>query len=146
MTDKKMKIVALFFVVLMFGSTFAYGIMSLFNQPTDQLQIPSDKIINYELNQQQKSYLMGKGYTLIEYRYPSGCLDCVDIRKNLERITMTSDGQIYLQELLSDGSDKVTITSFNGQKVLIDPDVNQTEETVCNLLLQRPIWCVTSQL
>jgi len=146
MVTKKMKIIALFFIVLMFGSTFAYGIMSLFNQPTDQLQIPQDKILNYELNQQQKTYLMRRGYTLVEYRYSSGCLECIDIRNNLERITMTSDGQIYLQEILSDGSDKISITSLNGQKTITNPTINQTEDTICNLLLQRPIWCVTGQL
>ena len=146
MVTKKMKIIALFFIVLMFGSTFAYGIMSLFNQPSDQLQIPQDKILNYELNEQQRTYLLRRYYTLVEYRYPSGCIECVDMRGELEKITMNSDGQIYLQEILSDGSDRITITSLNGAKTITKPSINETQEAICNILLQRPIWCVTSQL
>jgi len=146
MVTKKMKIVALFFIVLMFGSTFAYGIMSLFNQPTDQLQIPQDKILNYELDEQQKTYLLRSYFTLVEYRYSSGCLGCIDMKNELERITFNSEGQIYLQEILSEGSDRITITSLNGEKTITKPAINETQEAVCNLLLQRPVWCVTSQL
>jgi len=146
MVTKKMKIMALFFIFLMFGSTIAYGIMSLFNQPTDQLQIPQDKILNYELSEQQKTYLMRSYFTLIEYRYSSGCLECIDMKNNLERITINSEGQIYLQEILSDGSDRVTITSLNGAKTITNPTVNETQEAVCSILLQKPIWCVTTQL
>jgi len=146
MVTKKMKIIALFFIVLMFGSTFAYGIMSLFSQPTNQLQMPQDKVLNYELNEQQRTYLLRGYYTLVEYRYPSGCLECIDMKKELERITVNSDGQIYLQEILSSGTEKITITSLNGAKTITKPTVNQTQEAVCDILLQRPIWCVTSQL
>lgn len=141
-----MKVIALFFIVLMFGSTFAYGLMSLFNQPTDQIQIPQDKILTYELTEQQKTYLLRRYFTLIEYRYSSGCMDCISMKNELERITLNSDGQIYLQEILSEGSDGVTITSLNGAKTITNPTINETQEAVCNLLLQRPVWCVTTRL
>ncbi len=130
----------------MFGSTFAYGLMSLFNQPTDQIQIPQDKILTYELTEQQKTYLLRRYFTLIEYRYSSGCMDCISMKNELERITLNSDGQIYLQEILSEGSDRVTITSLNGAKTITKPTINETQEAVCNLLLQRPVWCVTTRL
>jgi len=146
MVTKKVKMMALFFIVLMFGSTFAYGITQLFGEQNEESQIPQDKILNYELNDQQRTYLLRKYFTLIEYRYSSGCMECIDMRKNLEKITTNSNGQIYLQEILSDGSDKITITSLNGQKIITNPTVNETQGAVCNLLLQRPIWCVTSQL
>lgn len=146
MVTKKMKVIALFFIVLMFGSTFAYGLMSLFNQPTDQIQIPQDKILTYELTEQQKTYLLRRYFTLIEYRYSSGCMDCISMKNELERITLNSDGQIYLQEILSEGSDGVTITSLNGAKTITNPTINETQEAVCNLLLQRPVWCVTTRL
>jgi len=68
------------------------------------------------------------------------------MKNELERITMNSEGQIYLQEILSDGSDKVTVTSLNGAKTITNPTVNKTQEAVCNLLLQRPVWCVTTLL
>jgi len=146
MVTKKMKIIALFFIMLMFGSTFAYGIISLFNQPTDQFQTPQDKIITYELNEQQRTYLLQRYYTLVEYRYPSGCLECISMKNELERITFNSDGQIYLQEILSSGTEKVTITSLKRAKTISKPTVNETQEAVCDIMLQRPMWCVTSLL
>jgi hypothetical protein len=130
----------------MFGSTFAYGIMSLLGEKQNQSQIPQDKILNYRLNDEQKNYLMQKGYTLVEYDYFSGCLDCIGVKSNLERITQNSDGQIYLQEIVSEGLNKISIVSLNGQKTINKPTVNQTEEAVCNLLLQRPIFCLTGQI
>jgi hypothetical protein len=130
----------------MFGSTFAVWISSFFNQPTDRIQIPQEKVINFELSQEQKTYLMRRGYTLIEYRYASGCLECIDMRRNLQRITMTSDEQIYLQEIVSSGTDKVNVISLNGQKTATNPNINETKEMVCDLIMQRPIWCVTGQL
>jgi hypothetical protein len=146
MVTNKMKIMAIFFIVLMFGSTFAYGIMNLLNEKENQIQIPQDKILNYELSEQQKTYLMQKGYTLIKYDYSSGCLECIDVKSSLERITQNSDGQIYLQEITLQGTNKISIVSLNGQKNINKPTVNQTEEAVCSLLLQRPIFCLTSQI
>jgi len=148
MVTKKTKTMAFFFIILMFGSTFAYAILSSFGGQDEgsQISIPQDKVLNYELNDQQKTTLLRGYYTLIEYRYSSGCMECISMKNELERITFNSDGQIYLQEILSDGSDRVTIKSLNGAKTITKPTINETQEAVCNLLLQRPIWCVTSQL
>lgn len=146
MTNKKTKIIALAFAFLMMGSTLTYWVMSLFNQPSDQLQIPQDQILNYELNENQRTYLLKKYFTLIEYRYSSGCLGCINTKKELERLTTQSDNQIYLQEIVSDGADRITITSLNGQKTITNPAINQTQVAICNILLKRPIWCVTSQI
>ncbi len=146
MVTTKMKIMALFFIILMFGSTLAYTINSLFSEKDDQLQIPQDKVLNYALNEQQKNYLVKNGYTLITYDYSSGCIECINIKKDLEKITQNSDGQIYLQEINSEGLNKINIISRNGQKIVNKPTINQTEEAVCNLLSQRPIWCLTSQI
>jgi hypothetical protein len=146
MDSKKSKIIALVFAFLMMGSTLTYWVMSLFNQPSNQLQIPQDKVLNYELNENQRAYLLKNYFTLIEYRYSTGCLECINMRNNLEKLTTQSDNQIYLQEIVSNGADKITITSLNGQKTITNPEINQTEMVICNVLLQRPIWCVTSQL
>lgn len=145
MDSKKSKIIALVFAFLMMGSILTV-VASLFNKPTDQLQIPQDKVLNYELNDNQRSYLLKNYFTLIEYRYSTGCLECINMRNNLEKLTTQSDNQIYLQEIVSDGADRITVTSLNGQKTITNPEINQTEIAICNVLLQRPIWCVTSQI
>jgi len=142
-----MKTMALVFILLMFGSTFAYAILSSFTGQNEEIQIPQESILNYELNEQQRKYLRSRGYTLIEYSYPTGCLECIDVKNKLEQITQDSEGQIYLQELTVVGSSsKFTVTSLNGQKILNNPSVEEIETTVCDLLMNRPLWCVTSKI
>lgn len=146
MVTNKMKIMALFFIILMFGSSVTAGVINLLSKGSSQSQIPQDKILNYKLTDVQKNYLLQKGYTIIEYDYSSGCVECISVKNKLETMAQNSDGQIYLQEILSEGMNSVSIISLNGQKTISKPDVNQTEGDVCNLLLQRPIFCLSSQI
>ena len=138
------KTISLFFILIMFSSTLAYSLLSAFI-PKEELKIPKERILNYELNTAQKSFLLRRGFTLIEYYYPPNCLNCTQIRDRLEEMTRTSNNQIFLQELNGE-SHKVVITSFRGQKTLYDPDVKTLETTVCDLLAETPIWCVTSKI
>jgi len=147
MTNKKEKIIAFFFVILMSGSAITFALQYIFGEKEQPVQIPQEKILNYELNEQQKNYLLGKGYTLIEYSYPTGCLECIDVKNNLEKITQISDNQIFLQELTKGGEvAKLTIVSLNGGKTLNNPTVKETETSICDLLIKRSLWCVSSQV
>lgn len=141
-----MKIMALFFVILMFGSTFAYALMNMFGNESEEISIPQEKILNYELNDAQRKYLLTRGYTLIEYYFPDGCLDCISTKNNLEQLTQRSEGQIYLQEVTKGETTGIVLTSRNGQKILTEPTGEEIETTVCSLLLQKPLWCVTSKI
>jgi hypothetical protein len=144
MTDKKSKTIALVFILLMFGSTFTYALLSSFGK-NEEISIPQEKILNYELNEQQRKYLLSKGYTLIEYSYPTTCLDCISVKNYLERITQNSDGKIFLQELIRENH-KVTITSWNGGKTINNPTSKEIEAALCNLLIEKPLWCVSSKI
>jgi hypothetical protein len=146
MVTKKVKMAALFFVLLMFGSTFAYAILNALTGQGSRIQIPRERILNYELNEQQKRYLRSRGFTLIEHYSSPGCMECISVRNKLEYITQNSEDQVYLQELTGEISNKVVITSLNGQKILNNPTNEEIENAVCDLLLRRPLWCVTSQI
>jgi hypothetical protein len=146
MVTKKAKTVALFFILLMFGSTFAYAILNALTNRDSRIQIPQERILNYELNEQQKRYLRRKGFTLIEHYSSPGCMECINVRNKLEYVTQNSEGQIFLQELTGEVSNRVVITSLNGQKILDNPTNEEIENAVCDLLLRRPLWCVTSQI
>lgn len=138
-----MKTIALVFIFLMFGSTFAYALLSSFRSQEEEIQMPEGMILTYELNEKQIRYLRSRGYTLIKYSYPTGCLDCVGVINNLERITQNSEGQIFLQEISTvDTSPKFTITSLRGEKTINNPTNEEIENTVCDYLLSRPLWCV----
>ena len=142
------KIISLIFIFLMSASTFAYAILSAFKNPGEEVKIPNQRIINFELNQQQKSYLLQRGYTLIKYEYYNGCLECANTKTSLESLTNNADNQIFLQEIVSDQSSTqtVTITSFKGEKTLKNPSNLDLQTNICNLITNKPLWCVTSQI
>jgi len=147
MTSKKNKTIAFIFILLMFGSTFTYALINMFGEKKDEVKIPQEKILNYELNDQQKGYLLPKGYTLIVYSFTTGCLDCINVKKDLERITQNSDGQIYLQEIVkNEGISMVSIISLNGGKTINNPTTQELENTICDVLIQRPLWCVSAKI
>jgi len=146
MKDKKGKLIALFFVILMFGSSFTYLVSEFFGNKNPEVTIPQSRIINYELNNDQRTLLLKKGYTLIEYFYPDGCLDCAKVKNKLEKIVQDSENQIFLQEISKATENKVVVTSFNGQKTIEDPVETELETPVCGILLNKPLWCVTSKV
>jgi len=132
----------------MFASSLAYALINAFRNPEESITVPNQKIIDYELNQQQRTFLLQRYYTLVEYRYFTGCMDCISMRNELERITQNSDGQIFLQEIVStdNATTSLTITSLRGQKILDNPTNEEIEDTICNLLVSQPLWCVTSKI
>jgi hypothetical protein len=146
MKDKKGKLIALFFVVLMFGSSFTYLVSEFFGNKDQEVTIPQSRIINYELNNEQRALLLKKGYTLIEYFYPDSCLDCAKVKTKLERIVQDSESQIFLQEVSKVSENKIVATSFNGQKIIEDPIETELETPICEILLNKPLWCVTNRV
>jgi hypothetical protein len=130
----------------MFGSSFTYLVSEFFGNKNPEVTIPQSRIINYELNNDQRTLLLKKGYTLIEYFYPDGCLDCAKVKNKLEKIVQDSESQIFLQEISKATENKVVVTSFNGQKTIEDPVETELETPVCEILLNKPLWCVTSKV
>jgi len=132
----------------MFISSLAFAIMNAFRNPEETIIIPNQKIIDYELNDQQRKYLLQRGYTLMEYRYFTGCLDCITMKNDLERITQNSDDQVFLQEILltDNTTSSLTVTSLRGQKISDNLSNTEIEKIICNLLINQPIWCVTSKI
>jgi len=141
------KIISIVFIFLMLGSTFAVVTYSFYKNPEENIEIPNEMIINYELNKQQRSYLLQRGYTLIKYEYYNGCLECAETKNSLESLTNNADNQIFLQEIVSESSSqKVMIVSLKGEKTLKDPLNLELQNNICNLIIKKPLWCVTSQI
>jgi len=142
------RLIALIFIILMFGSTFAYAILNALRTPEQTIEIPNQRIIDYKLDELQRSYLLQRGYTLIGYSYFTGCLECANLKNKLEEITLNSDDQIFLQELVSTESvsTSLSIASLKDQKTLDNPTDEEIESTVCEILINRPLWCITAEI
>ena len=66
---------SIFIIVIMLASSLAFGIQftysSLFKNPADSQTLPTDKVLNYELNPSQQDLALSKGFTIIKYSlYP----------------------------------------------------------------------------
>ena len=134
---------ALVLIILMMASTIAM-IVGIFLQPSNKIELPQNRIIKYKLSETQVKELLRGYYTVLEYDYPSYCLDCTTFLNNLEYWTMSSDNQMYLQEIQVDSSSssKLTIVSLRGQKTIYDPNVDEARETICDLLIEQSIFCL----
>lgn len=110
----------------------------------DTIKIPENKIIKYKLTDSQVKELLKNYYTVVEYEYPSGCIECGNLVTSLEQWTMSSDNQIYLQEIQTDtsSSSKITVISLRGQKTLYDPNQDDARNDICELLITSSLFCV----
>lgn len=138
------KIVAIFFSLLMLGSVIGIFLGIILNKE-EKVEVPQNKIIKYRLTEAQTKELLNNYYTVIEYEYPSGCYECGSMLTSLEQWTMSSDNQIYLQEIQTDTSSsiKLTITSLRGQEILHNPSQEDARNDICELLISRSLFCVS---
>ena len=137
------KTVALIFALLMMGGTIGMFV-GAFIKPSDEVEIPQNRIIKYKLTEAQIKELLRNYNTVVEYEYSSGCMECGILLTSLEEWTMRSDDQIYLQEIQSDTSSpgKLTIISLRGQKTLYDPSYDDVRNIICDLLISRSLFCL----
>jgi len=140
---KTNKMVALAFILLMFGSSVGAFITSVL-KPSTEVQVPKERILDYELSESQKRYLLARGYTILKFSYPHDCFECETQKRRLEEFTQNSEGQIFLQELTGNtNATVITITSFKGQKILNNPSDEEMRSSICEMMLRRPLWCVS---
>jgi hypothetical protein len=128
-------------IILFLASSLAYSGIKSFS-PT--IQIPNQNILEQELKAEQKSYLLEKGYTLIEIKYSINCENCLNQKNLLEQIA-SSPGfkeQIYLQTIQADTKiPKIKIESIYGTKILENETQEKIINAICELLVNPPLAC-----
>ncbi len=146
--DEK-KYLSLLLLVLMVGSTFAYSIMqSMGNETSNKVEIPEENIVYYELTNEQKTYIISQGKTLMEYRYPGNCTSCNEEKAFLRAFANEIHNQLFL-EILTDDSftiSKLTIASYYGNDNIQKPTESETIEIMCELMVEPPVVCATIHL
>jgi hypothetical protein len=139
MKINKRMIAAVFFIFLMAGSTAVYSLLQAFRPQSQTIELPTSNIINYDLTVEQKSYLLGKGKTIIEARYYTGCVECQ--LSYLGSLANQYSDQVILEELLSDKYE-ITIISYFGQKDLTNATQDKIFSSLCELMVSPPPICV----
>ena len=137
------KTAAIIFILLMVGSTLGATLVKIFGNEDEGTQLPTEQILNYKLSEYQRKELLRRGYTLVEYEYPQNCFTCETQKMNLEGMVGQSDNQIFLQEIQYSGSEsKISIASVKGSDVLTNPTDEEVMNSLCEVLLERPVWCI----
>ena len=144
--------IGILLIAIMFGSTFAYGVIqAVSTSPPSQnqqtIEVPSG-IIDYELSASQQYELLGRGYTIMNYKYNFACEKCSEERSTLNQIVQAREfsGQVVLQELLSDNAGNLTIVSAYGEEMLSNFNVTDVVDSLCRLAVSPPTECVILQL
>jgi hypothetical protein len=139
-----LKFGAIVFGLLMMGTTIGMFV-GLFTAPKEQaVDVPNSKVINYRLTEAQVKKLLLEYYTVVEYEYPSYCLECTNFKSYLEYLTMSSENQVYLQEIEVDSSSpvKMKVTSLRGQEIIHDPNMEEAKEAICEMLIRSSLMCL----
>ena len=138
----KTTILAMFFIFLMVGSTLAYSILQVFSPSEPGIELPEGNIIDYELTSEQEIRLLTNGKTILRFEYYLTCVECLDQKTLLEGLTNQFSNQILLQEILTDDSTSLTITSRYGQEDLKNITQDTVIDSLCSLMADPPVGCI----
>ena len=151
MKINKTVIGGLFLIFIMIGSSIAYGILQTFTgtqtAQEDEIELPSQNIIDYRLNSEQYRYLLRIGKTIVELEYSLACDECREIKSWLEGAANEFSNQLMLIELVVGDSDAlpiVRIESSYGRIVLSEPTPDEVMSSFCDLLVDPPRRCAIS--
>ena len=135
---------SIFIIVIMLASSLAFGIQftysSLFKNPADSQTLPTDKVLNYELNPSQQDLALSKGFTIIKYSSSTNCIECLSVKSFLESLTRKYTPQIYA-ELIDSKENSLSIISYRGQLDIENITSDKVLDSLCQLMSQPPVDC-----
>ena len=134
------RFMSIFFLIIMIGSTASYAVIQSVNffgspkqNPND---IPKSNIINYEVNPSIKDAIIKSGYTVIQFYYRAGCLDCSAPKSLVENIATNNKNQVFLEEFdTANGTvPHAVITSYKDSKILNNATEVDISNALCDLM------------
>jgi hypothetical protein len=146
------RIIAIFFGILMLGSTATYALMQAYNffgtNKQQNVQLPSSFIVEGQLSSEQEQLIMSQYKTAVQFYYSSDCLNCVHQRNVLENYVNQNSGQIYLEEIQtkSQVTQNIVMKSYRDTLMLANATQSDIENAFCDVLLQPPASCALRSL
>jgi hypothetical protein len=149
--ETRNKLIALFFGIMMLGSTATYALMQAFNffgTPQTQAQLPSSYIVQEKLSDAVEQLIMSKQATVVQFYYSPSCLGCVRQRNVLESYVNQNTGQIYLEEIQTSNpvAQNIIMKSLLDQKTLSNANENDIQNAFCDVLIHPPAQCALRKL
>jgi hypothetical protein len=130
--------IGLILIAVMFLSTFAYSVVErfwYFRQSTNADTLPAERILS-NITENQRILAISNGFTIIYFNYSS---PYDEVKSYLEQLT--SNHYVYLLEVLSNQR-FLKIESLRGSREINNPDLNQTIDILCQIMVDRPVDCV----
>lgn len=149
---KKSAWVGLILIILMLVSTFAYAIiqgLGFYRPSGEEVELPTNNIIDYELTREQESYAIRLGKTIVKFEYATTCIECLNQKAFVESIANEGDfsNQIILEEIVEDVDEPtLTITSAYGRRILTNATSDEIINSVCDLLTEPPVFCTVRNI
>jgi len=135
-------VIGLILILLMFFSTFAYAVIqrAFYQKEERETQVlPTERIIT-SISETQRILAISNGFTLIYFNYTS---PTSEIKSYLE--SLANRHYIYLIENPSN-EDFLKVESRLGSREIKDPNLNQTIDLLCRIMIDRPIDCVMREI
>jgi len=138
----KTGVVAIFFILLMLISTFAFSLLQSVRVPSSgKVTLPERNIIDYELAADQESLALSRGMTVAKLYYYIGCMECNEQLSFLEYMARQFPDQIILEEIITNRTTSLSISSYYGQKNLVNATQEQMLKAFCDVMAKPPITC-----
>jgi len=145
------RFIAIFFGILMLGSTATYAIIQAYNffgAPQNAIKLPATNIVQSRLTSDQEHLIMQNGGTVVQFYYSNDCLNCVKQRNSLENFASQNPQQVYLEEIQAQNvtAQNVIMTSYRDNKALTSASDSDIQNAFCDVLVQPPAVCALNNL
>lgn len=139
---KRTSIIAIFFMLLMLVSTFAFSFLqSTMSPSSEEVELPEKNIIDYELTVEQENLAFSRGMTIAKFYYYIGCMECNNQLSFLDYMAKQFSDQIILEELTTNRTTSLNIKSYYGEKNFLNATQDQMFKAFCDLMAKPPITC-----
>lgn len=151
-SERMKKYASLLMIFLMVGSTLTYAILQSFGTSTEpesnDIEIPDSSIISYKITDEQKSYMIKRGVTILEYRYELACNECSSQRAYLGSVANEFEGSILLEEIVDNSvtNSTLTVTSYYGEQQTSNLSEDGVMNILCELMSNPPVTCATRNI
>lgn len=148
----KNRLIAIFFGILMLGSTATYALIqayNLFGTNTQQTpKLPSSNIVQERLSDAVEQLIQANGGTVVQFFYSTNCLDCVRQRNVLESYANQNPQQIYLEEIQTQNAvaQNIIMKSYRDTKTLTSASESDIQNAFCDVLINPPAACALRNL
>jgi len=135
----------IFIVIVMFGSSFAFIIISVVpEKPIPKPEEPTEFIVDGMINQSQKELWISMGYTIMEFHYYENC--CADLQIYVDALPEELNNQLVVEKIQDGTGPSMIAESRFGKEEKNVTTLQDVFMPLCGILTKPPADCGFMQL